>query len=223
MKINQKGFASVELIVAVIVIAGIVGASFYVYSAKTKQENAITTSATKPSTTLPSTLRDLKPVSEIRKTAETDAKTASIVSVQLANQNGTVVYIVKLSDGRVLTYNAKSAAKLSEKKDKEASSKEELPSTASTTAKITVENARSIAAGVRAGQAIKEIELESQNGTLVYVVSFADGSEVTVNATSGAASTTKQAEKTEAEKKTTEKTETESNSKDSSGEDSSHN
>lgn len=132
-------------------------------------------------TQLPSNLDGVKSVEEIKSIASADAQGKSIASVELENEEGTLIYKVKYSDGTYRLYDAKTGQAFV--KIGEIEKDESVP--ANFVAGVTLQQARDIAAAKRPGQAIFKIELEMENGTVIYSIKFADGGKVYVNASNG--------------------------------------
>lgn len=132
-------------------------------------------------TQLPSNLDGVKTVEEIKAIASADSQGKSISSVELENEEGTLVYKVKYSDGTYRLYDAKTGQAFVKIGEIEKDSN--VP--ANFVAGVTLQQARDIAASKRPGQAIYKIELEVENGVVIYSVKFADGGKVYVNASNG--------------------------------------
>lgn len=153
---------------------------------------------------LPANLDDVLSVAQIREKAVADQPTgASITQIELENEEGSVVYKVKFSDGSFRLYNARTGDRFVKNEVTELDST--VP--AGFVAAITLQQARDIAVAQRPGQTVIKIELETEEGAVVYSVRFADGSRVDVNATNG----------TVVRVKTVDKSSSNSGSSDSSG------
>ena len=139
------------------------------------------TSLISSNTQLPSNLDGVKTIEEIKAIAAADSQGKSISSVELENEEGTLVYKVKYSDGTYRLYDAKTGEAFV--KIGEIEKEDNVP--ANFVAGVTLQQARDIAASKRPGQAISKIELEMENGTVVYSIRFADGGKVYVNASNG--------------------------------------
>lgn len=182
---NQKGFAHLELILIAIAVAGIAGTGYYVYSKNPANNKQLNHSATDGSVdALPAKLTDIKTVDEIRAAAANDLNGASIISVELENEDEGLVYKVKLSNGSVLVFNAKTGASLSKHENQEIEHDDAIP--AGFSAGISVEQARQAALNQRPGKSISKIELEVEDGKVVYSVRFTDDGRVDVDASTGA-------------------------------------
>src|SRR3989344_934546 len=108
MKNLQKGFAHVEILLISVAVIGVVGVGYYVFrqSQNKSAQNSVTQDTSDQATTLPESLSNLKSVDEIRSASSTSLNGATITGIELESENGTLVFKVKLSDGRVLTFNA---------------------------------------------------------------------------------------------------------------------
>ncbi|MBI2007741.1 PepSY domain-containing protein [Candidatus Saccharibacteria bacterium] len=182
---RQKGFAHITLVAAAVVLIAAAGVGYYVYnndqSTNLHQENATEIS---PEAALPDSLANVKSVDEIRTIAADDLGSATIIGIELDDEDGTLVYKVKLSDGRVLMFNALSGMAMSETEDNEVENHEDIP--AGFVAGISIDQARQTALAQRPGKTIIKIELEMEEGVAVYSVRFSDSGRVDVNATNGA-------------------------------------
>ncbi|HLG91185.1 MAG TPA: PepSY domain-containing protein, partial [Candidatus Saccharimonadales bacterium] len=161
MSHRQKGFAHMVLVAAGVVLIAAAGVGYYVYnnnqSPNLHQENATEIS---PEAALPDSLANVKSADEIRTIAADDLGSATIVGIELDDEDGTLVYKVKLSDGRVLIFNALSGAAISETEDNEVENHEDIP--AGFVAGISIDQARQIALAQRPGKTIIKIELEME-------------------------------------------------------------
>ncbi|MCA9324217.1 PepSY domain-containing protein [Candidatus Saccharibacteria bacterium] len=130
---------------------------------------------------IPQNLDGLLGIDEMRTLAQNDAPDGStIVGVEVENEHGKVLYKVKFSDGSFRLYDAVTGLAFIDTTEGVETS-ESVP--AGFVAGITVQQARDTAAAQRPGKTITKIELEVENGVVVYSVRFADGGRVDVNAT----------------------------------------
>lgn len=122
-------------------------------------------------------------IDQMRVIAQDDApEGATIISVEVENEHGAVLYKVKFSDGTFRLYDAKTGLAFIDTTDG-LETDESVP--ANFVAGISLQQARDIASNQRVGKTITKIELETENGVVVYSVRFADGGRVDVNATDG--------------------------------------
>ncbi|MBI4948086.1 PepSY domain-containing protein [Candidatus Berkelbacteria bacterium] len=170
----------ISVIVAVVVLALVGGSNLY---ANQQVEKAIQEEVEKSN--ISQSLNSLKTVDQIRTIAEASLSGATIISISLENEDAGYVYKVKLSDGRVLFYNATTGEAILDPSSDEAENENEEDIPAGFVASISLEQARSIASGRRPGQVIRKIELEVEDGVVVYSVKFVDGGRVEINATTG--------------------------------------
>ena len=192
---KQAGFTLPHILMVVALIGVISGVGVYVYkqnqpaTQQNRQDEATTKIETK--TTLPDDLSGLKSVDEIKTTVEPDLNGATIVGVELEMEDGALIYKVKLSDGRVLFFDAATGDPTTgdtsevedETESEDSNDTEAIPD--DFVAGITIEKAREIAEAQRPGQTVKKIEFEVEEGVAVYSVRFTDGSRVDVSATDG--------------------------------------
>jgi uncharacterized membrane protein YkoI len=186
-RLKQHGFSLPHIVMVIALLGAISGVGYYVYSKNSnpsqsnRQESSETTSEV---STLPDDLSGLKSIDEIKTQAVDSLNGATILGIELEQEDSGLVYKVKLSDGRVLFYNAVTGeVTTGSSDDDEEDSDESIP--ADFVAGITVEQARTIALEKRAGKTIKKIELETEEGVQVFSVRFTDGGRVDVNAKTG--------------------------------------
>lgn len=183
MSQKQNGFAHMALVAASVVLVAASGVGYYVYS-QNKSANLSQESATEVEQVdfLPDSLANVKKVDEIRTLAANQLNGATVVGIELEQEHGQLIYKVKLSDGRVLMFNAVSGESMvsTEQHDEEL---DEIPN--GFVAGISIDQARQIALQQRPGKTILKIELEMEEGVGVYSVRFSDSGRVDVNATNG--------------------------------------
>jgi uncharacterized membrane protein YkoI len=131
---------------------------------------------------VPASIDDLISFEEVRAIADKDAPNGSITGIELEKEDNGMVYKVKFSDGSIRIYDAKTGQAISDDNDHKAKDKVDVP--ANLSSNITATEARSIALKQRSGTVTK-IELETEEGVLVYSVRFSDGGRVDVNAANG--------------------------------------
>lgn len=186
MKTQQKGFTVVELLLIVVTVAALGGAGYYVYSQKKDSKASLTpNNSISLADQLPAPLEGLKTLEEIRSIA-TAQDSSPITEVELEQEHGSLLYKVKLSNGRVLFFDAKTGAQVTNVKDDDENDDEDEVIPADFKPGITLEQARQTAQDKRPGKVIVKVELENEHGVVVYNVRFSDDGRVEVNATDGA-------------------------------------
>lgn len=130
---------------------------------------------------VPANLDGLLPLDDIRAIALKDAGDASITGIELEKEDEGLLYKVKFSDGSFRLYDAKTGEPVvaSSDTDNDDVSVKDVANT------IGLAEARRIASEQRPGATITKIELESEEGVIVYSVRFSDGGRVDVNAKTG--------------------------------------
>jgi uncharacterized membrane protein YkoI len=130
---------------------------------------------------VPANIDNLLSFEDVRAIADKDTSNGPITGIELEKEDNGMVYKVKFSDGSIRIYDAKTGKAVSD------SSKEEnddnIP--AHFNSNITAAQARSIALKQRSGT-ITKIELETEEGVIVYSVRFSDGGRVDVSVANGA-------------------------------------
>ncbi len=178
---NQAGIAHlIPLIAVVFILVAVAG----VYVVKNQPDKPLTSQSTIESPSLNQPIpADLLPVSKVRELTAVEKPDAVVSSVELDNEDGIFVYKVKLADGSVLRFNAKTGA-ISNKTDKvESENKATLP--VGSQPSVNFDKAREVALARNPGGTIAKIELESEEGLLVYSVRFVDDARVDVSAANG--------------------------------------
>lgn len=196
MKKSEVGSAHVIIIVVIVVaIVGVLGVTFY--TTLTKQStvaNSTDTTALAPiDDTLPSDLLPIDQVSDIALESSTDT---SLNAVNLTIEDGIYVYEIHLSNGKTLYINAQTGKIIT----KEATVKDESETDTSekpvkVAPSISFEDARKKAISLHSSSQVTKINLETEDGKLVFSVRFADKFRVDIDAVSGEVVRTKAAEK----------------------------
>ena len=154
-----------------------------IYAANSRSQSMERQSIIEDVVELPQNLDGLKTLDEMRTLAQKDApEGASIIKVEVENEHGTVLYKVKFSDGSYRLYDAITGLSYVDSSSG-LESDESVP--AGFVAGITIQQARDIAASQRPGKVITKIELEVEEGKVVYSVRFSDNGRVDIDATNG--------------------------------------
>ena len=154
-----------------------------IYAANSRSQSMERQSIIEDVVELPQNLDGLKTLDEMRTLAQKDApEGASIIKVEVENEHGTVLYKVKFSDGSYRLYDAITGLSYVDSSSG-LESDESVP--AGFVAGITIQQARDIAASQRPGKVITKIELEVEEGKVVYSVRFSDSGRVDIDATNG--------------------------------------
>lgn len=145
---------------------------------------------------LPTDLTDIKSIEEIKTLAVSDSTTAAIVGVELEIEEGKPVYVVHFSDGSTQAFDAKSGAKLqiSDNRNDDIDDTKTLP--AGFVAGISIQDAVNAAKAEQPNATVKKVELEIEDGIVVYSVRFKNGGRVDVNAADGSVVRVKQSDET---------------------------
>ncbi|MBP6962364.1 PepSY domain-containing protein [Candidatus Saccharibacteria bacterium] len=154
-----------------------------IYAANSRSQSMERQSIIEDVVELPQNLDGLKTLDEMRTLAQKDApEGASIIKVEVENEHGAVLYKVKFSDGSYRLYDAITGLSYVDSSSG-LESDESVP--AGFVAGITIQQARDIAASQRPGKVITKIELEVEEGKVVYSVRFSDNGRVDIDATNG--------------------------------------
>lgn len=182
MKLNTKGFSHVELVIVVVVLGLIGGASYYVYNKNNTLNSETTQSETAATKVLPASLDEVLSLEKVEEIAKKDDTTLSIKGIELKTEDGLLVYVIHLSNGKELTINATTGDQIA-LSDDDGEDDDTLP--ANLAAKISLTSALAVAKKEHPGVAIEKIEIETEDGILVYRVKFIDEALVEVDANNG--------------------------------------
>lgn len=187
MKANrQSGFSAIEIVIGVIVVViiGLLGWKFFSSMQSDSQKNdlAQTSKAIELDTT---NLAGLVDLATIKESALAGKDAATVTGIELRTQDGKLVYSATLSDGTVITFDATSGEKIAtESEDKSDRALESIPATFK--GGIGLAKAVEVAKSTMPGKIINKIEIESDDGIVLYSIRFTDEARVDINAETGA-------------------------------------
>lgn len=160
-------------VIAALVLVG--GASALVVNTKNNND-------TKKALELPQDLSEVLAVNDIRtRAAEGLADGITITGIELEDEDEGLLYKVKYSDGTIRYFDAKTGKPI--QRDNITERDEAVP--ADFVPGISLQQARETAEKQRPGIAVTKIELEVEDGVVIYSVRFSDDGRVDINATSG--------------------------------------
>lgn len=194
-KSRQLGMVGhIEILVAVVVLSAVGFGAWRVMTANNdnaKDTPKASVSSQEKTENLPTDLTDIKSIDEIKTLATDDVATVSGIELEL--EEGTLVYVVHFTDGSKTVFNAKTGSKLqlTDNNNDEIDDSKTLP--AGFTAAVSIQQAIDIAKKERPDATLRKVELEVEDGTVVYSVRFTDGSRVDVSAADGTVQRVKQA------------------------------
>lgn len=185
MKTNNKGFTIVETLIVVSVLAGIGGVGYFVYNRQDTKSSisSVDSSETKEST-LPTNLEGVLSLTKVEELVKQESSTATIKGIKLEVEDGVLVFVVYMSDGSKLAFNATSGEKVAVSSDSN-DAEESFDYVSGFDTKLTLSKAIEIAQVKRPGIAIKKVEIEIEDGVLVYSVRFVDKGRVDIDAENG--------------------------------------
>jgi len=185
---NQRTFRIAGMAVLILL------ASTVLYANNNRTQSLARQEVIKEAVELPQNLGNVLGLDEMRVLAEKDIPAgATIVKVEIENEHGVVLYKVKFSDGSYRLYDATTGLSYVEASSG-LETDESVP--AGFVAGITVQQARDTASAQRPGKVITKIELEMEEGKVVYSVRFSDNGRVDVDASNGAVIRVRSAENT---------------------------
>ncbi len=194
-KSRQRGMVGhIEILIAVVVLSVVgFGAWRVMTTNKDKVEDTqqASVSSQEKIETLPADLTGIKTIDEIKTIATDD--TATVSGIELELEEGTLVYVVHFTDGSKTIFNAKTGSKLqlADNNNDEIDDNKTLP--VGFTAGVSIQQAIDIAKNEKPEATLRKVELEVEDGIVVYSVRFTDGSRVDVSAADGSIQRVKQA------------------------------
>lgn len=188
---KQNGFSVIEISIAVVVIAVLGMVGWRVYETQfAETQNSSLNEQIAPIDMIPSEIANLTDLSVIEKDALGDKPGVTVIHVELEQNSAGLVYKAQVSDGTVIVYNARTGARI-KSVEKTEKSTEVLP--AGYVAGISFSKALEIARNQQPGSKVYKIELEMEDGIVVYSVRFTDKARVDVDAMNGTIVRTKAA------------------------------
>jgi prepilin-type N-terminal cleavage/methylation domain-containing protein len=180
---SQNGFTVVEIliVVAVIGLVGFLGWRFL----DSQQQNNKPTSQLNSQAVLPESLAGIKSIDEIIALATTEIAERQVLAVELEQEDEALVYSMKLSDGTMLIFDARTGDKVQLKSTDSVETDDDMPLPAGFKPAITFDVAIQTAKAERPGKVVQKVELEQEDGIVVYSVRFSDDGRVDVDATTG--------------------------------------
>lgn len=188
IKNKQKGFAHIEVILILAVIGAISGVGWFVWNKNQKPQVNSEQAAVTPQKLeqIPDDVSGLKTIEEIKQQAINDIGDNNVAGIELELEDGKLVYSIHLSNGQTLFFDASSGAKLAiqDDNDDEMEDGQSLPENYSLT--LGLDKAMEIARNERPGKSIVKVEIEMEDGEIIYNVRFSDKGRVIVSALNGA-------------------------------------
>lgn len=187
-KIDQSGIGHVALIISVVVVGvvGIVGWRVWDASNSSTSQSVSTQDIIVEASQLPNDVEGIKPLEEITALITAAAPDESIKGLSLESEDGVLVYRVLLESGTILVFNATDGTRLADASvdDQDESSTEALPS--DYVPGLSLANAIKIARQQFPDKRVAKVEVEKEDGVVVFSVRFTDRTRVEINATTGA-------------------------------------
>lgn len=185
MAMNQQGITHIAVALAVVALGAVGFAGWRVYDASTNKDTNLSAKTQEQVQNLPDDLGEIKPLPEIVTLAMQENDSTPIAGIELEQESDGLHYKVRLADGTVLVFDAVTGRRLADQQA-EASSSDDTPLPAGFVPSVALADARATAKAVYPDKTVRKIEIETEDGVVVYSVRFADGSRVDVDATTGA-------------------------------------
>jgi uncharacterized membrane protein YkoI len=165
--------ASGLAVIALLVVVG--GASAMISSKQTRSNS-------ERKTEIPANLEGVMSIEDIKAKAIAEVPSVDVTGIELENEDGVLIYKVRYADGSYRFFDAKTGEIIN---DSVAGLEKDDSVPAGYVPGIDLAMARSIAQDQRPGKTINKIELETENGVVVYSVRFSDDGRVDINANDG--------------------------------------
>ncbi len=180
---NQNGFTIIEIliVITVLVLLGFIGWKFV----DSQQKDSKASTQINKELVLPNNLEGIKSIDEIITLAAPDLASRQVLAAELELENEGLVYSLVLSDKTVLVYDAKTGSKVQIKDSDDVETDADTPLPAGFKPAITLGAAVETAKLQRPGKVVEKVELEVEDGFVVYSVRFSDKGRVDVDATTG--------------------------------------
>lgn len=177
---NQKGFSIIEILIVVAVL-GLVGfIGFRFIDNQQDKSNQLNNESV-----LPESLTEVKSIDEIITLAALDIATRDVLAVELEQKDEGLVYSIKLGDGTKLVFDALTGNKVLLKSSDGVETDDDTPLPVGFKPGITLGAAVQTAKTQRVGKFVEKVELEVEDGIVVYSVRFSDEGRVDIDATTG--------------------------------------
>ncbi|HET8884194.1 MAG TPA: PepSY domain-containing protein [Candidatus Saccharimonadales bacterium] len=137
---------------------------------------------------VPGELLTLEKVEEIASSRSGNDTAAQIATIELEDEHGTLVYKIRMTNGRMLFINAQTGANAAhhyENRAREQATDDTLTLPANFAPGISFTEARDIALAKNPNTSVERIKFETEHGIIVYSVRFTDDSRVDINASNG--------------------------------------
>lgn len=198
---SDKGFTVVEVAIAVVVVALVSLVGWRVYDANFRQDNQVNRSAGQlEEITLPDDLSGIASIDQIAQSLVAENPDTHLTNVELKKRELGLLYEITLSNGTVYLIDAATGQRINTSTEDESDHLEDddhaLPPAFD--GGIGFVRARNLALAKKPEGKIIKIQLEVEEGVVVYSVRFSDKARVDVNAKDGSIVRVKPAKNTEA-------------------------
>lgn len=177
---KQRGFSLPHILALLAIVAGVGGVGYWVYTNDKDNKSLSSQNADATVALIDEIPGNLLTVQKVESLAGEDKPGVRIASIKLEKNGEVLVYIVRLSDGAKLIYNAQSGTKIAGAKVDVDDDGEDLPANFSVA--VDIAKAYETALAQNPGGKLKSVELDNENGKLVYKFQFSTGSEIKISA-----------------------------------------
>lgn len=186
MNKNQNGFSHIALMLVVLVI-GVIGVAGWRVVKQSRQPSKQTQPVLSQDV-LPDDIVGIKPMNEILASAQAEIGERQVIQIELNQEDTALVFEIALNDGGSLVYDAKTGEKLTINVDDVENEKDDDgddPLLAGFKPSVSLQDVLSKAKAEHPSVNARKIELEVEDGVVVFSVRFVDKFRVDIDATDG--------------------------------------
>lgn len=187
MNKNQNGFSHLAIILIIAVI-GVIGVAGWRVMDKNRSAKSNQSQSVLSQDVLPGDLAGIKPIGEILTAAQTEIGERKVIQIELNQEDLALIYEITLKDGSTLVYDAKTGEKLTisvKDTDNEKDDDGDDPLPAGFKPSVSLQDVLSKAKAEHPGIEVRKVELEVEDGVVVFSVRFVDKFRVDIDAADG--------------------------------------
>lgn len=178
---KQQGFIGHTETLLVIIVLAVVGFGAWRITSKNNNESFASKNSSEAIEDLQGiNIGDIKSIESIQSKAVSESD-SSVIGVELDYDNGALIYIVHLENGKILAYNASNGDSVTLAANDHKN--DNLTSESSTNISIT--KAIELAKTQNPNKKISKVKLVNENGITAYKIIFTDQSDAIINASNG--------------------------------------
>ena len=184
MKMNERGAIDMMLAAALVIVIVVGGFVLVRISESSDDSTSSSSGVASVESVLPEDLSTVKSVDEIQAQALAEAGDNTISGIELEFEDGSLVYVVHLSDGTVLSYDASTGESVTLTDDNDDDFEaDSIP--ADTVFSVSIQDAIETAQAEFPESDVEKVEIEVEDGEVVYSVRFTNDNRVDVSVRDG--------------------------------------